>query len=373
MSMLYLGIGLLVAGSLIVVMGLVTRNKAKRILAAPLRRTGEAAQSPNLEGLVGIEGAVRTMQPLMAPCSNRPCVYYSLKIEKKVKEKKGTQTTTSWKTASDQHFGSVFQLDDGSGPVFVQAQEALDADLVQSYSGQPPGGPGLGLLANLVGAVMGGPEVLEYRATERIIPADAKLFALGKLQGGQLGKPQSGKLMVSTRGRDALLGSTKRLATILFAFGGAVAVAGVPVMILKPGEAKPCGESLEGTQRECVVTSAVTDYQELQPDGTTKPGKTHQHVFKWNVTKAGKYELGAKPLPREKKTAYPRIGVENSLGFPMNVGINIGITKASEDYKTKTTTLKPGAYTVTVWSLADGPDKLILSIKELAGNEVTSK
>jgi hypothetical protein len=373
MSMLYLGIGMLVVGALVVIGGIVTRGKAKRILATPLRKTGEAA---NGAGMASFEGQVKAWQPLTAPCSNQPCVYYNLKIEKKVKEKRGNQTTTSWKTVSDQHQGSAFQLDDGSGPVLIQGQEALDADLVQTYSGPPPGGQGLGALASMVANVMSSrdEEILEYRATEKIIPVDARLFALGQLDGGQLGKPANRKLLVSTRGRDALVGSTKRLATILFAFGGLVAAGGIPIMILKPGEARPCGV-LEDVVGECAVTSTVVEKDMSQSDGTKKMTKMQEHILDWTVTRSTKFELSARQDPKAKGKSNPVVQVENAIGLPMNIGLNLGlgIGNSAKATKTKTMKLLPGEYKIYVWGDEKGPDKFLITIADIGDGKVTAK
>src|SRR5512135_3499293 len=105
MPMLTLGIALVGFAVLVLIAALVVRHKGQKILAAPVRKTGEAAGT---QGPVSVEGAVRTNEPLRAPCSGQPCVYYEIVVEKKVKTKSGANTNVSWKTASKQHFGSTF-------------------------------------------------------------------------------------------------------------------------------------------------------------------------------------------------------------------------------------------------------------------------
>ncbi len=364
MSILYLGLGMVVLGLAVVAAGLVTRNKARRILSTPLRRTGEAANAQL--GPASFEGAVASQQPLAAPCSGLPCAYYHLLIEKKVKEKQGTTTTVSWKKVSEQHQGSTFWIDDGSGPVVVHAHDAIEADLAKTFSGPPPGGPGLGMLANMVGnMILGHEEILEYRATEKIIPINARLFALGALQGGQLVKPASGKLIASTRGRAALVGSKNKISVALFAFGGALAAGGVPVMILKPGEAPQCG-AIQDAQSACTIATEVVTEPRLQPDGSTKPETFRRKILEWKVTKPAKYELSSHQLRGKGKSA-PTIQVENAIGIPMNIDFGLDIGAGATSTKTKTMKLSPGSYKIYVFARQDGPSEQVIEISEAGG------
>jgi hypothetical protein len=350
MPMLTLGIALFVVAVLVLIAALVVRNKGQKILSAPVRKTGEAAGA---QGPASFEGAVRTNDPLRAPCSGQPCVYYEVQVEKKVKTRHGANTQVSWKTASKQHFGSSFWIDDGSGAVAVIAPEA-DADLTKTYAGAIP--PGFEQPRPLPGE-----EIQDTRITEKLVPADGRLFALGVMANGQLvaGK---GKLILSTRGREALLGSTKKLFRGLAAFATVLAAAGALVAIVRPGEARPCGE-LKDTQNACVVTTYLTTHDEFQTDGSTKKEPIREQKLSWQVTKEGKYQLEAKRLPREKAWLNPVIQVEDKWGLPMNIGMNLKLGEAANDYKTKTKNLKPGTYTVYVWSNDKGPDKVVLGIE----------
>jgi hypothetical protein len=349
MPMLTLGIALVGVAVLVLIAALVVRGKGQKILSAPVRKTGDAAGA---QGPVGFEGAVRASEPLRAPCSGQPCVYYEVQVDKKVKTKHGASTQVAWKTASKQHFGSTFWLDDGSGAVAVHAQDA-DADLQPSYSGALP--PGFQQPQKLPHE-----EIVDTRVIEKIVPVSGRLFALGAMHGGQLvaGK---GKLILSTRGRDALLHSTKRLFVGLSAFAATLAAAGALIAIVKPGEARPCGD-LRDTQKACVVSTYVTTHDEMQADGSTKKQPIREQKLQWQVTKEGKYQLEAKRLPREKGWLSPVIQVEDKWGLPMNVGLNFKLGESSNDYTTKTKNLEPGTYTVYVWSNDKGPDQLLLGI-----------
>jgi len=357
---LYIGLGMVVLGVAALALGLFFRGQARRILSAPFRRTAEV---PGASGMISCQGAVRTGQPLRAPCSNQPCAHYHLKVEKQVKEKQGGQTRTSWKTVADQHVGSSFYLDDGSGPVVVHTQQRVDADLTKVFAGPPPGGPGLGLLAGMITVAPdhGRGEVLGYQVTERIIAVDAPLFAMGQVHSGQLVAPANGKLVVSTRGRDGLVGAKKRIAAIAMAAGALLAVGGVPVLILRPGEAKPCG-SLQDTVAECAIESKQVTIEEEQADGTKKPKDLQQKILDWKVTRAGAYQLSARQESDQGKS-FPAIQVEDEIGLPVNIGVNWGIgSDSAHGTSTKTRSLTPGTYKIFVWSQKDGPSKLLLEI-----------
>ncbi len=319
--MMYLGFVMIGLGVIFAIVGLLQRGKMNKILAAPFKKTGEIASNPqagDAKGMISCEGAIQTQQPIMAPCSNSQCVYYELKVEKQVEESKmtdrGLQTSRTWKNVSEQKQGSFFQVNDGSGPIGVDARESIDADLKQSYSGAPPGGAGLGILANVItGAIFGGNErIMQYRATERIIPAQGNLFVMGKLAGGQITKSDGmmGKITLSTKGRTGLVGSVKTMMIIFFVLGGLIGVGGIPVAIL--------GDAPKDTSCKPPFTDDVKE--------CTGAMKTAKEEFDWKVTKAGQYAVNFKQPKDAKVNSWPTIVVETEDGFPMNNPFNLGIS-----------------------------------------------
>ena len=371
--MLVAGIVISVIGLLVVLGGLLQKNKAKKILAAPFKKTGEVAANPQVadaKGMISCEGAIQTQQPVMAPCSNSPCVYYELKVEKQVEESKmtdrGMQTSRHWKTVSEQKQGSYFQLNDGSGPIGVDCREGLDADLKQSYSGAPPGGQGLGILANLLtGAIFNASErIIQYRATERILPVEGNLFVMGQLKAGQITKPEGmmGKLIVSPKGRDGLVGAVNRMALILWIVGGLVVVGGIPVMFMKDAAGNECAKDFKGEVKEC---------------SGKMQGGGKQEVFSWTVDKPGVYEVVLKQPADASTSAWPIIQVENEAGFPMNVGLPF-IGGGSDEASTKISASK-GKYKIylrTDGTKVEGGYRYLFSIrylKALSGGDDTSK
>ena len=358
MSPLLIGIIIAGVGALLAVGGAIIRSRAGRILAVPLGRTAEI---PRANGPFSAQGAVRAQQPLSAPCSHTPCVLFELVIEAKVKEKRGGNTQTSWKKVATHRQGSMFALDDGSGAGFVRGTDDLEGDLEQTFKGAPPGGGGLGALAGYVAQHPSfGPsaEILEYRVTERVIRADGQLYALGTAANGQLGGGAK-KLLVSTRGREAMAGAAKTRSLIMFIAGGLAVAGGATVMILRPGEARACGALVDG-QKECKIGAG--DVVELD-DASGKKTKRRRAELAWDVTKAGAYELSARD-PKKGK-ALPVIQVENEIGFPMNIDIGLGVGAGAHSTKTKTKQLKPGKYKIYVFSEEGGPKSLVLGISPL--------
>ncbi|MBX3160296.1 MAG: hypothetical protein KF773_30310 [Deltaproteobacteria bacterium] len=363
MSPLIIGLIVAAVGVLLAAGGVFVRSRARRVLSVPLGRASDVSRATG--GMASVEGAVRAQQPLAAPCTNTPCVYFHLTVEAKVKESRGGQTQTRWKKVGEHQQGSLFAVDDGSGTVLVAGQEGLDGELDQSFSGPPPGGPGLGVLASFIAPSLApNEEVLAFKVTEKVVRSDGKLFALGGAQGGRISGIGNKKVLVSTRGRMAMVGSAKKKSLALFIAGALIAGAGATVMVLRPGEAPACGD-LKDVVAECRIdTGGVVEVDRpAGADGTVKKDKVHRNVVAWEVTKTARYELGMRDP--KKRTANPSIQVENSFGFPMNIDINIAIGEGAYSTKTKTTELKPGSYKIYLWTAENGPGSMLLTINEL--------
>lgn len=348
--MMYLGIVMLVVGVIAVLIGFLQKAKAKKILAAPFKKTGEVAANPSVadaKGRVSAEGNMLVQQPLTAPCTNTPCVYYEIEVErhweKSVLTENGTKTESGWKTISTTKNGAAFQIDDGSGPVGVDARADVDCPgLQQSYKGPPPGGQGLGILADLVtSAIFSDDErTIGYRATEKIIPAQGRIFAMGKIAGGYITKEDGmlGKIMLSTKGRDGLVGSLNRNAMIGWILGGVLAVGGIPVTIF--GDA-PTG----GVSEMCASTF---DGEQTKPCKGKIDDDSGQ-VFTWKVKKDGNYTVKV-TQPNVKYPIFPEIILKNDDGKVVQKDKGVG---KGED-ATLTVKLEAGTYKLTVRDMQKG-------------------
>jgi hypothetical protein len=271
------------------VFGFLQRAKMKKILAAPFKKTGEIAQNPqagDAKGLVSCEGAIQVQQPLVAPCSGKPCIYYKIEVErmweKTERTENGVKTRKGTTTVSTKEEGAQFWLNDGSGPVPIDAREKVNVDEMQKAfeQGQNVSYGDLTFGSYQVNVpYSGGDETTTgIRAIEKIVPAEGNLFIMGKLAGGAITKEDGmlGKLTVSTKGREKMVGTTKRnmmigliAGGVLFAGGGAMAAFGDPP--------KDNCANLENEMKDGTCSSRVSD----------KSGKTHD----WKVSKAGVYSI----------------------------------------------------------------------------------
>jgi hypothetical protein len=135
------------------------------------------------------------------------------------------------------------------------------------------------------------------------------IFVMGKLAGGQITKTDGmmGKLMMSTRGREGLVGATNRNALIGFIVGGLLSVGGVPVAIF--------GDAPKDTSCKKEFTDELKE-----PCNTAL--KTDKDTYTWTVTKAGVYELEVKQPSDAKLKAIPSIEVQDKGGEQL--AFNIG-------------------------------------------------
>ncbi len=347
--MMYLGIAMLVIGAILALVGVLQKSKAKKILAAPFKKTGEVAANPavaDAKGRVSAEGNMVVQQPLTSPCTNTPCVYYELEVErqweKSVLTENGTKTEKGWSTISTQKNGVAFSIDDGTGPVGVDARQDVDSPgLQQTFKGPPPGGQGLGILANLVtNAIFNNDErTIGYRATEKLIPAQGRVFAMGKIAGGYITKEDGmlGKVMLSTKGRDGLVGSLNRNALLAWVFGGIVGVGGIPVTIVYWGDVPKsdmCEATFEAEQAKPCKGKIDDD------DGQT---------FTWKVKKDGNYSVKV-TQPNVKYPIFPEIILKNSANKVVQKDQGIG---KGED-ATLSVKLEAGTYKLIVRDIQKG-------------------
>jgi hypothetical protein len=249
------GFGLIAVGIIALVIWITQNSKAGKIKSVPFKKPSEIAQAGMNAGdakqMVSTEGKM-TGQPILAPMSGKPCVYYEVTVtrgfHKPSKDAQGNPTKThGTKSLLDKKLGSIFALGDGAGTIGVDCGDAPSMDLKESHrnrvnvglvsTGQIQFGnmqlQTESLAANLAGRLLDSEITDYYEGVERMVPfAEGQtLYALGKLnqtQGGlAIGGASWSRVLLSDKGREGALGTAAKNAKIAMIAGAAALVGGV--------------------------------------------------------------------------------------------------------------------------------------------------
>ena len=343
-----MGIFLLIVGLAVLGFGLYNMMAAKRVLAAPFKKTGELAKNPVSEdpkGAMSTEGKViPPAVTLLSPASKQPCLAYELKIERMFEKTEttqdGTKTVKGTETLDTIKGGAVFGLDDGSGPFNIDVSKGADFDnMKDGFKKELNGHSGSSHIqfgeysydVPVIGSDKGW--TTGFKATEKYVPVEGNLFVLGKLEGASLVKPGWRSMMTSAKGREGLLGAIEKRKKFSFIGGGIASLLSIPVIIMTPA-ADPnaagasCPSEMTDTRLRC--TDSVTD----------------EDTFTWTVTKPGKYDLTVY-APAKKVAFDPGLMVTDSTGAEIaNVSGGVGGNASTM------VDVKAGTYKVKVY-LAD--------------------
>jgi len=343
-----MGILLLVIGLGVLGFGVYNMMAAKRVLAAPFKKTGELSKNPMSEdpkGAMSTEGKVIPPKTtLLSPASKQPCLAYELKIERLYEKTEttqdGTKTVKGSETLDTIKGGAVFALDDGSGPFNIDVSKGADFDnFKEGFKKELNGHSGSSHIqfgeykydVPVIGSDKGW--TTGFKATERYVPVEGNLFVLGKLEGAAIVKPGWRSMMTSAKGREGLLGSLEKKKKFSFIGGGIASVLSIPVIIMTPAaDPNALGASCPSEMTDVRLRCSA---QILEEDN-----------YNWHVTKAGKYDLTVY-APAKKVPFDPGLQVLDSKGEKIanNVGGVGGNAAVSVD-------VQPGDYKVHVY-LAD--------------------
>jgi hypothetical protein len=231
------GIGALLIGLgiIAVIIGVYMRMRASRVAAAPFVKTGEAAAkgsaAANPKGGISAEGNVSCPTPLMSPVSNKMCLYYEVKVTAEWKD----GDTHKTKELSKEKRAAQFAIDDGSGPVWIDAREGGDftpsevSDQTQSTS-LMGGITGQDLMFGSFRVSTGMLSLgTKYNVRETILPAVQRLYACGKVgSSNEILAPSWRQLLLTNKTRDDYLSHAMQSAKYAFmAAGGMVVVGGI--------------------------------------------------------------------------------------------------------------------------------------------------
>lgn len=172
------GITALLAAAVIGLFYFTFRNlrRARLIEDTPTAKVRSAPQ-----GYIELEGIARRMEgePVYAPLTGAPCVWYRYEVERRVSDGK----RSSWQTVESGVSEAIFHFQDDTGACIVDPDGAdVHPSVRQVWYGsteRPPHGPGHGgtsIFGRAIGALFGGGD---YRYSESRIQNHDPLYALG--------------------------------------------------------------------------------------------------------------------------------------------------------------------------------------------------
>lgn len=345
--MMYFGIFLLIIALVALVVGFMQRKKMNTILAAPFKPTGQVQGGAGADGLISCQGAIQATQPLTAPCSGKPCLYYEIEIkqewEKHVKTEDGVKKRTGKDSAHTNKTGSVFNVDDGSGPVQVDCSESVDAKLEKAFTEKKSYGWGDISFGNYSVHINrpsdGEKHAVATHCVEKIIPIEGDIFVVGKLDGPVIRKRDGmlGKLMLAREGRKGLIGSTKRNMMIGFIAGGLLLPTGG--LMAAFGEAPQAAPSTCDNMADALTTPCIGRLSSV--DDVTYP---------WTVTAEGDFRFDAQGTGNDPMMRlWPSVRVQDATGGVIfSMSAPGGAPVQSQGH------FVPGSYTIHVNDTHDG-------------------
>jgi hypothetical protein len=249
-TLVMVGIALVALGIIGLIYGLMMKMRAGRVTDAPFVKTGEAAQkgtaAANPKGMISAEGNVECPQPIVSPVSNTTCLFFEIKVTAEWKD----GDTTKTKELSKEKQAARFAINDGTGPVWVDAREGGDFEPEQNKTETKS----TGLIGGITGQdlVFGNyrisPGILnmgtKYRVEEKVLPAVPRLYVCGKVgSSNEIGSPSWRQLLMSGKGRDEYLSHATKQAKLFLIGGGAMfgvgLITGVAIPAIAGGDEKP--------------------------------------------------------------------------------------------------------------------------------------
>ncbi len=217
------------------------RYKSGRIAKTPLVPTGRAAserrRAAGEKDAISVEGTLSHEPLLTSPITGTPCVYYELDVVAKWKSGESERSHTITNERNSVGIG----INDGSGAVAIDISKGGDFDGMKRFEqtrGAIIGGAKFGDQGYTLhpGARYGAvqvPDNAKFHVKEKTLPPLSHAYVCGRMSDdGTISSPKFASLIISGKGRDALLGATqKRMKWVAFA-GAAFSVVGVGLTVL---------------------------------------------------------------------------------------------------------------------------------------------
>ena len=229
------------AAAIIVVVGIIAliysvmeRVKAQRVTKTPFFKTGQVGAQPG-GSAVSAEGNVICPQPLLAPMSGTPCLYYAIKSTAEWKEGE----TVKRRELANHKFAARFWIDDGTGGIGVDASQGGTFEPTQNRSDTKSSG----LLGGITGkdllfgqyAVSTGALSLgtKYKVEEEVFALQPRLYVCGSAGNGAIATPSGLRsLLISNKTRDHLLSSALKTSKFSMIGGGAAVFVGTVLGVI---------------------------------------------------------------------------------------------------------------------------------------------
>ena len=339
------------------IFGLLQMLKGKKLNSVPFRAPSQIAQlgpgAADAKGMVSTEGTVSQQGLLTAPMSGKPCLAFEITVARKYETTERTENGTETKKGSSNIFsdykGGVFALQDGQGTVLVDATTKPDASFEKAHTS----GVNVGILGIIPGTLQfgnfqmstplltGEGRTTGFEGTETIVPPSPNLYALGALamgpQGPSVHTPKgigTGKLILSSKGRASLVGSTKRNMILGYAMGGVMFVGGTLLGIFGPAPDMSASSDSSSCSSTLTADAVNCDGRMYDRDG---------YDMKWTVPTAGEYTLIV-TQPKVKYPIDPSLTVTDVAG--KELAHDVGISKGAEAKVTQK--FEAGTYTINV-------------------------
>jgi len=232
------GAVVLLVGIVSLIFGAISKGKAGQLASAPLVSTADAAakggEVASKDGILAVRGRTVCDDPLYAPISGTPVLYYTYSVTAAWKEtvpdkdhpgKNKTENKT--KSVGGDSNAAEFSIDDGSGPVRIAVSGVGDLELTESptqtYTSRSSNESSITLGARVY-KVSGFPEGTTFTARESVLNATDSLFACGKIENGTIGPSD---MILSTKSPEELIASAQSSAKTGFTLGAIFSGLGV--------------------------------------------------------------------------------------------------------------------------------------------------
>lgn len=216
-------------------------------LAELVKEIGSEVGQGAFRERVEIVGQVECEAPLTSPLGERPCLHYAMTVRREYEEtyydrdsqgREQRRTRRSSEVVSQQTESALFRVRDETGAMAVQPDGARFDGLTKTVDRFDSGDSSelsLGrFVMSLATGLTGGRRTLGYKYEERIFPLDRPVTVIGEVsdQMGEVALAKgAGKLIVSTRTREELVGSAKKAARLFLIFGLIALGGGVALVI----------------------------------------------------------------------------------------------------------------------------------------------